>query len=121
MNETINRLYNAFQRRRSQQKQSPIPGRVAPLNRTVMTQIRDDIINLSVEIKDTYPHFSSELFTLKDTLFIQNMGLQGYFFSPETFSETFAILKALKYNIDNGKQQIFDFWAFIHPQIINVS
>jgi len=117
MNESINKLYNAFVQRRSLH-----PSQKTPLSRAAMTNIRNDIINLSVEIKNVYSHYSDELFALKDTLYILQVNQynqQGHFFAPETFSEIFSILKALKYDIDNG--YALGFWAYIHPKVIDVS
>ena len=114
MNELINKLYNTFQKRNSLHQSQQTPFR-----REKMIQIRDDIINLSVEIKNVYPHFSGELFVLKDTLFSQDAYVRGYVFKPKTFTEVYAILKALKYDVD--KENDLGFWAYIHPQIIVVS
>ena len=56
MKDTINKLYTLFLNRHMTPRHLK-----TPLNDgMVRKHIRDDIINLSVEIKNIYPHYSSE-------------------------------------------------------------
>ena len=96
MNELIIKLYNLFLKRSTM-----TIGSRRHLTRSDMTAIKNDIINLSTELKNINPHYSTELFRLKDDLFLVNY--YGYMFEPSSFTEVFTIIKALKYNIDNQK------------------
>ena len=118
INNLVFKLYDLFDKR------DTMPKINRPLfDRKRMIEIKDDVIKLSQELKDKHPHFSSELFTLKDSLFLGNYvayaQLVGYSFNPECFIAVFTILKALKYEIEN--ESTFDFWAYTHPIVKKVS
>ena len=94
-----------------------------PFDNKRMVEIRDDIIKLSQELVNKHSYYSSELFALKDSLFLSyNTGyphFTSYVFNHDSFVAVFTILKALKYEIDNNRS--FDFWVYIHPLIIKES
>lgn len=78
-----------------------------------MTTIRNNLIQLSNELKKTEPFYSNELFSLKDFLFT------GYGnINPFVFGQIFEILQYLKFTITNPSE---DIWGLIHPLIISVS
>lgn len=114
----INKLYNLFYERSI----TGIDYR-KPYRKDKIDEIINAIINLSIEIKNIYPHYSSELFKLKGTLSISRYNdyynCYEYKFENNTFVALFSILKALKYDIDNGNN--LGFWSYIHPTIIKVS
>ncbi|ADU22990.1 TIGR02391 family protein [Ruminococcus albus] len=78
-----------------------------------ITSIKNDLSKISYDIAIEYPHFSSELFRLKDMLFIYNGCLNS-----SVFGQIIAILKSLNYDIDNQKK---DIWSMIHSRIIKSS
>ncbi|MCL2717631.1 MAG: TIGR02391 family protein [Lachnospiraceae bacterium] len=75
---------------------------------------KNDLINLSIGIKNTYPFYSNEIFSLKDKLFYQT----GYI-NPVAYGKILIIIKALHYDINENSH--LGFWAYIHPIIIKVS
>lgn len=84
-----------------------------PVNQMDITSIRNDLIRISQIIATEYPYFSSELFALKDYLFI------GYgCFDPQVYGQVMAIFKAIINDMNNPSQSI---WGLIHPQIVSVS
>lgn len=84
-----------------------------PLNQIDINTIKNDLIHISQIIATEYPHFSKELFSLKDHLFI------GYgCLDPQVYGQIIAIFKALLNVGENPAQNI---WGLIHPQIIVVS
>ncbi len=82
-------------------------------NQLDITTIKNDLIRISQIISTEYPYFSSELFVLKDYLFI------GYGrFDPQIYGQVMAIFKALINEVNNPKQSV---WGLIHPKIESVS
>lgn len=78
-----------------------------------MTTIKNNIIQLSNELKKTEPFYSNELFSLKDSLFT------GYGnINPFVFGQIFEILQYLNFTKTNPSD---DIWGLIHPLIISVS
>lgn len=84
-----------------------------PYNQSDINAIKNDLIHISQIIAAERSHFSTELFSLKDHLFI------GYgCLDPQAYGQVIAIFKALINEESNLKQNI---WGLIHPQIIAVS
>ena len=84
-----------------------------PLSATDINTIKNDLIRISQIIAIEHPHFSKELFFLKDHLFI------GYgCLDPQVYGQIIAIFKALLNEEENSTQSI---WGLIHPRIICVS
>lgn len=84
-----------------------------PHNQLEITAVQNDLIRISQIVATEYPYFSSELFLLKDHLFI------GYgCFDPQVYGQVMAIIKALINEVNNPSQSI---WGLIHPQIVSVS
>lgn len=84
-----------------------------PLNQSDINTIKNDLIHISQIIATEHPHFSKELFFLKDHLFI------GYgCLDPQVYGQIIAIFKALLNEGENPAQSI---WGLIHPQITAVS
>lgn len=78
-----------------------------------ITTIKNNIIQLSNELKKTEPFYSNELFSLKDSLFT------GYGnINPFVFGQIFEILQYLNFTKTNPSD---DIWGLIHPLIISVS
>lgn len=86
---------------------------VTPVLNSDITLIRNEISSISNDISKNYPHFSSELFRLKDMLFINYGHL-----NPPIYGQIIAILKSIDY--DNNHPQT-DIWNTIHPRIIKSS
>ena len=81
----LQNFYRSFTRLSSVQNWTAIP-----LNRPDINAIKNDLIRISQSIASEHPHFSNELFTLKDRLFI------GYgCLDPQVYGQIFAIIKAL--------------------------
>ncbi len=108
MNDLVNKLYDKFDARNKQ----PYPRRAYHQNS--IREMTDDIIRLSSEIENTYPLYSKELFNAKNGLFYSGGG-----FDSMKFGVVFTILKALKYDVDNGNP--LNFWQHIHSDIAKVS
>lgn len=84
-----------------------------PLNSTDINTIKNDLIHISQIVAAEHPHFSKELFSLKDHLFI------GYgCLDPQVYGQIIAIFKAL---LNECEPSILSIWGLIHPQIIRVS
>lgn len=84
-----------------------------PHNSLEITTIKNDLIRVSQIISAEYPYFSSELFMLKDYLFI------GYgSFDPQVYGQVMSIFKALINEMNNSSQGV---WGLIHPKIESVS
>lgn len=78
-----------------------------------ITTIKNNLIQLSNELKKTEPFYSNELFSLKDSLFT------GYGnINPFVFGQIFEILHYLNFIKTNPSD---DIWGLIHPLIISVS
>jgi uncharacterized protein (TIGR02391 family) len=78
-----------------------------------ITTIKNNLIQLSNELKKTEPFYSKQLFSLKDSLFI------GYGnINPFVFGQIFEILQYLNFSRANSSDNI---WGLIHPLIISVS
>ncbi len=78
-----------------------------------ITNIKNNLIQLSNELKKTEPFYSNELFSLKDSLFT------GYGnINPFVFGQIFEILQYLNFTNTNPSE---DIWGLIHPMIISVS
>lgn len=78
-----------------------------------ITTIKNNLIQLSNELKKTEPFYSNELFSLKDSL------CTGYGnINPFVFGQIFEILKYLNFTKTNPSD---DIWGLIHPLIISVS
>lgn len=74
-----------------------------PLNQSDINTIKNDLIHISQIIATENPHFSKELFFLKDYLFI------GYgCLDPQVYGQIIAIFKALLNEEDNPSQSIWD-------------
>lgn len=84
-----------------------------PVHPNDITNIKNGLIRISEDISKESPFLSSELFTLKDKLFV------GYgSINPWVFGQIVEILKTLqKSAITQGN----DPWSLIHPQIAQVS
>ena len=95
-------------------RMSSVPNWTAiPHNQLEITTIKNDLIRISQIISTEYPYFSSELFMLKDLLFI------GYgSFDPQVYGQVIAIFKALINEVNNSTQGV---WGLIHPKIESVS
>lgn len=72
------------------------------------------ISRISFEIEMIYPYFSSELNTIKNALFTNNLFLNSF-----QFGKLLVIMESIKYDLDSGKN--LDFWKYIHPSIVEVS
>ena len=104
----LQNFYRSFTRLSSVQNWTAIP-----LNRPDINAIKNDLIRISQSIASEHPHFSNELFALKDRLFI------GYgCLDPQVYGQIFAIIKALINEGNNPSQSI---WGLIHPKIQAVS
>ncbi|MDE6617612.1 MAG: TIGR02391 family protein [Clostridiales bacterium] len=79
-----------------------------------ITAIKNDIIKISQDIKNTETLFSNELFRLKDMLFNNQNG----FINPVAYGEIVAILRYLDNKCNNPQK---DMWASMHPKIERVS
>lgn len=78
-----------------------------------ITSIKNNLIQLSNELKKTEPFYSNQLFSLKDSLFT------GYGnINPFVFGQIFEILQYLNFTKTNPSG---DIWGLIHPHIISVS
>lgn len=70
-----------------------------PLNQSDINTIKNDLIHISQIIATEHPHFSKELFFLKDYLFI------GYgCLDPQVYGQIIAIFKSLLNEGDNPSQ-----------------
>ena len=99
---------------RSLARLSSVPNWTAiPLNQSDIITIKNDLTRISQIISTEHPHFSKELFHLKDHLFITYGCLD-----PQVYGQVIAILKALLNEWENPAQSI---WGLIHPQITAVS
>lgn len=78
-----------------------------------ITNIKNDIIVISQIISKEFPHFSSELFMLKDHLFIDYGCLD-----QQVYGQIIAICKALVKEVDNPAQSV---WGLVHPKIESVA
>jgi len=74
--------------------------------------IKNDLINLSNDIKKIEPYFSNELFIIKDNLF------SNYFLIAPIFGRLTEILRYLDYKFKTQKE---DMWTLIHPRILQVA
>jgi len=84
-----------------------------PIAQMDITAINNDLIRVSQIIADEYPYFSSELFALKDRLFI------GYgCLNPAVYGQVIAIFKAIVNEVESPRQTV---WGLIHPKIVAVS
>ena len=92
---------------------SPSNWSVFPVPAVQITAIRNEISIVSTDISREYPHFSEELFKLKDMMFLYNCC-----FNPPIFGQVFAIFKSLVYDIDHPQT---DIWSMIHSRIIKSS
>lgn len=81
-------------------------------NHDIIT-VKNELSLISNDISRQYPHFSSELFRLKDILFVH----YGHY-NPSAYGQIIAILKAIKYDIEHPQS---DIWNMIHPLIIKSS
>lgn len=86
---------------------------VMPLSNCQITFIRNELTKISSDISKERPHFSSELFRLKDILFLPNSCINS-----SVFGQIFAIIKALEYDINHPQT---DIWSMIHNRIIKSS
>lgn len=78
-----------------------------------ITIIKNNLIQLSNELKKTEPFYSNELFSLKDSLFTVYGNI-----NPFVFGQIFEILKYLNFTKTNPPE---DIWGLMHPLIISVS
>jgi len=106
----IKHLYEVFER---MAKQMNYQGQM-PYDSSSIRNIKNDLTELSVELRNLYPFYSDEMFYLKDYLFI-NPGFVNW----PTYGEIRGMLKSLNYEIGRGRY--LGFWAYIHPAIIKVS
>lgn len=84
-----------------------------PVHPNDITSIKNGLIRISEDIRKEFPFLSSELFTLKDKLFL------GYgTINPWVFGQIVEILKILQ-NGTNTQQS--SPWNLIHPRIAQVS
>lgn len=99
---------------RSLARLSSVPNWTAiPINQGDINAIKNDLIRISQIVATEHPHFSSELFFLKDHLFI------GYgCLDPQVYGQIIAIFKAL---INEGNNPSQNIWGLIHPRILDVS
>ena len=105
------RIKNLFSKLK--QMGSPTNWNVIPVPICQITAIKNELSRISNDISREYPHFSEELFRLKDMMFLYN----GCFNTP-IFGQVFAILKSLVYDIDHPQT---DIWSMIHSRIIKSS
>lgn len=99
---------------RSLARFSSVPNWTAlPFKQADIIAIKNDLIKISQIISTEHPHFSNELFYLKDFLFIGYGSLD-----PQVYGQIMAIFKALIFESNNPSQNV---WGLIHPQILAVS
>lgn len=110
----INNLYNSFIRY-NQQFRFYNPLIVAPDDVNI---IKYKLKLISEDISKEYHIFSSELLSLKDTLFQNYIYGYGFCFNPCVFGQVFEILKILSRYINEEKNYI---WNLVHPDIIECS
>lgn len=83
-----------------------------PYSDIEMIGIRNDVINLSNELKQEEPYFSSELFDIKDKLFF------NHYLVAHIFGRLTEILRYVDYKFKNISDNL---WGCIHPKIQKVS
>ncbi len=77
-----------------------------------INEIRNGMIKLSESIAKTEPHFSADLFRLKDVLFT------GSHLNIVALGEILAIVNYLNDKCENPQE---DIWTLIHPSIVKSS
>lgn len=83
------------------------------VSRNDILNIKNGLIKISHDIEKEYPYISSELFIIKDALFMNNGVI-----NPTVFGQGIEILKILQHK-DNSS--CADLWSLIHPKIISSS
>lgn len=84
-----------------------------PVPRSDILNIKNGLIKISHDIEKEYPYISSELFTIKDSLFVGNGVI-----NTTVFGQGIEILRILQHK-DNSS--CADLWSLIHPKIISSS
>ncbi|MBQ3020013.1 MAG: TIGR02391 family protein [Clostridia bacterium] len=84
-----------------------------PHNQIETTAVKNDLIHISQIIAAEYPYFSSQLFELKDQLFVGCGTID-----PQIYGQIVAIFKTLINEVNNPTQSI---WGLVHPKIEAVS
>lgn len=87
--------------------------RIPQLFCTNISRIKNDMIEISYDIKKDFPFFSEKLFLLKDNLLCIHNNINYL-----VWGEIIAILQAL---LNLGKTNNYDIWGLIHPRIKSVS
>lgn len=87
--------------------------RIPQLFCTNISRIKNDMIEISYDIKKDFPFFREKLFLLKDNLLCIHNNINYL-----VWGEIIAILQAL---LNLGKTNNYDIWGLIHPRIKSVS